>query len=80
MNNSVTRVPTARVRSGIIQKTWRHGRSFEVNSVGKPESEGCMLGVHKDSVKLPAGSALVWTVMLNGQPAIVIDNNLNKLS
>lgn len=64
----------------IIQKTWRNGRSFEVHSVGKPESEGCMLGVRKGSVKLPAGSSLAWTIMVNRKIAIVIDNNLNKLN
>lgn len=66
--------------SDIIQKVWRQGRSFEVHNTGKPENEGCMLGVRKAAVKLPAGSALVWTVKVNDQPALVIDNNLNKLN
>lgn len=66
--------------SDIIQKTWRNGRSFEVQRVGKPENEGCMLGVRKAAVKLPAGSTLVWTVMVNHELVFVIDNNLNKLN
>jgi hypothetical protein len=64
----------------IVQKAWRHGRSFEVNTIGKPESEGCMLGIRKSSVKLPGGSALIWTIMVNGELVIVVDNNLNKLN
>jgi hypothetical protein len=68
------------IGSDIIQKTWRNGRSFEVQNVGKPENEGCMLGVRKAAVKLPAGSSLVWTVMVNHEPVLVIDNNLNKLN
>lgn len=68
------------VGSDIIQKTWRNGRSFEVQNVGKPENEGCMLGARKAAVKLPAGSTLVWTVMVNREPVFVIDNNLNKLN
>ncbi|BBB70191.1 hypothetical protein UNDYM_5938 (plasmid) [Undibacterium sp. YM2] len=64
----------------IIQKTWRNGRSFEVHNVGMPENEGCMLGVRKAAIQLPAGSFLVWTVMVNQEPVLVIDNKLNKLN
>lgn len=67
------------VGSDILQKTWRHGRSFEVRHIGKPENEGCMLAARKAAVRLPAGSTLVWTVMVDGEPVFVIDNNLNKL-
>lgn len=67
------------VGNDIIQKTWRHGRSFEVKNIGKPENEGCMLAARKAAVRLPVGSTLVWTVMVDGEPVFVIDNNLNKL-
>ena len=65
--------------SDFIQKTWRNGRSFEVRDVGKPENEGCMLGVRKAAIRLLAGSSIVWTVMVNQEPVVVIDNKLNKL-
>jgi len=64
----------------IIQKTWRNGRSFEVQKIGKPENEGCMLGVRKAAIQFPAGSALVWTVMVNHELVLVIDNKLKKLN
>lgn len=66
--------------SAIIQKIWRNGRSFEVQDVGKPENEGCMLGIRKEAVKLPTGSSLVWTVMVDHKPVLVIDHNLNRLN
>lgn len=68
------------VGADIVQKNWRHGRSFEVREVGKPVCEGCMLGIRKAAIKLPSGSSLVWTVMVDQEPVLVIDNNLKKLN
>jgi hypothetical protein len=65
--------------SDFRRVAWQSGRSSEHSNAGRPGSEGCLLAVRRNCLKIPNEKKLAWILWANGKPVGMFDSESRRL-